>query len=66
MRSPMEIKRILCPTDLSEASAHAVDHAVVMAGYYKSRITALHVLDPVIPTIDGDFTSDVNFNKERR
>ena len=49
----MEIKRILCPTDLSEASAHAVDHAVVMAGYYKSRITALHVLDPIIHAIDG-------------
>jgi nucleotide-binding universal stress UspA family protein len=49
----MEIKRILCPTDLSEASAHAVDQAVVVAGYYKSRITALHVLDPIISTNDG-------------
>jgi nucleotide-binding universal stress UspA family protein len=39
----MEIRRILCPTDFSEASAHAVDQAIAIAGYYKAAITALHV-----------------------
>ena len=31
----MRIEHILCPTDFSEASAHAVDQAVVIAGWYK-------------------------------
>lgn len=42
----MDIKRILCPTDFSEASAHAIDQATVLAGWYKARITALHVNNP--------------------
>jgi nucleotide-binding universal stress UspA family protein len=48
----MNITRILCPTDFSEASAHAIDQAVVIAGYYKSRMTALHVLSPVVLSIE--------------
>jgi nucleotide-binding universal stress UspA family protein len=44
----VEVKRILCPTDFSEASAHAAEQAIVMAGYYHSRITALHVLAPMM------------------
>ncbi len=38
------IRRILCPIDFSEASHHALEHAVVIAGWYKSRITALHLI----------------------
>ncbi len=40
----MDIRHILCPTDRSEASAHAVDQAVVIAGWHKARTTALHVI----------------------
>lgn len=40
----MNITRILCPTDFSDASAHAVDLAAVLARWYKSRIAALHVV----------------------
>lgn len=42
-----EIRRVLCPIDFSDASRHALDHAVVLAGWYGSRITALHVCNPV-------------------
>jgi nucleotide-binding universal stress UspA family protein len=47
----MEIRHILCPTDFSEPSTHAVTQAVVIAGWYKARITALHVLSPVMPSV---------------
>ena len=40
------ITRILCPTDFSEASTHAVDLAVVLAGACRARIEAMHVAAP--------------------
>jgi len=47
------ITRILCPVDLSDASQPAIEHAVVMARWYKAAITALHVTNPiVIPSTD--------------
>ena len=49
----MKIERILCPVDFSEASAHAIDQAVVIAGWYKARITALHVVLPSAPPLPG-------------
>ena len=42
-----EIRRILCPIDFSDASRHALDHAVAFARWFGSRITALHVCNPV-------------------
>ena len=39
-----DFKRILCPIDFSDASRHATDHAVAIAGWYGSHVTALHVL----------------------
>jgi nucleotide-binding universal stress UspA family protein len=48
------IERILCPTDLSDASAHAIEHAVALATQYKARITAQYVYSALvapIPTI---------------
>jgi nucleotide-binding universal stress UspA family protein len=51
-----EIHRILCPVDLSDVSRHAIDHAVLLARWYKASITALHVANPiVIPTTDFTF-----------
>ena len=48
-----EINRILCPIDLSDVSRHTVDHAALMARWYKAKITALHVCNPfVIPLAD--------------
>lgn len=47
----LEIRRILCPIDFSEASRHALDHAVALAAWYGSQITALHLCNPVfLPT----------------
>jgi nucleotide-binding universal stress UspA family protein len=43
----MTITSILCPTDFSDASAHAIDLATAIARSYRAPITALHVLDPM-------------------
>jgi nucleotide-binding universal stress UspA family protein len=45
----LEIRRILCPIDFSETSRHAWDHAVAIAGWYGSRITALHACHHTLP-----------------
>jgi len=42
-----EFKRILCPIDFSDASRHALDQAIAIAGWYESHVTALHVIGPV-------------------
>jgi nucleotide-binding universal stress UspA family protein len=48
-----EIKRILCPVDLSEMSRHAVAHAVLLANWYSANVTALCVYNPImIPSVD--------------
>jgi nucleotide-binding universal stress UspA family protein len=53
----VEIRRILCPIDFSEASRHALEHALAIAKWYGSRITALHVIHepplPVPPVLIG-------------
>jgi nucleotide-binding universal stress UspA family protein len=43
----LAIRRILCPIDFSDESKHALDHAVVIAGWYGASLTALHVSMPV-------------------
>lgn len=48
-----EIRRILCPVDLSDVSRHAIAHAELLAGFYDAEITALHVCNPIlIPATD--------------
>jgi len=44
---PIEYRQILCPTDFSEASEHALDFAVSLALRAKSRLTALHVVEAI-------------------
>jgi nucleotide-binding universal stress UspA family protein len=39
----IEIRGILCPTDFSEFSRHALDHALAVAHLYHSTVTLLHV-----------------------
>lgn len=41
--SMIKIARILWPVDFSEHARHALQHAVAIARWYDSRITALHV-----------------------
>lgn len=43
----IEVNRVLCPVDLSEASARAFDYAVDFARWYEARLTALHIVPPV-------------------
>src|SRR5205814_10216469 len=42
----MDIRTILCPTDFSEPSRHALDHAIAIAQWYSARIVLLHVHHP--------------------
>jgi nucleotide-binding universal stress UspA family protein len=42
----IDIRRILCPVDFSDAARHALDHAVALAGWYDAQITALYVWHP--------------------
>lgn len=42
------ITRILCPTDFSEASQHAAEHALPIARWYGASITALHSYMPAL------------------
>jgi nucleotide-binding universal stress UspA family protein len=41
----IEIRRVLCPVDLSEHSRHARDHAFAIARWYGSSVTVLHVVE---------------------
>ena len=43
----IEIRRILCPIDFSDYSRRALDHAIAIARWYESTVTALHVFSPV-------------------
>jgi nucleotide-binding universal stress UspA family protein len=43
MTSFMRFTHILCPTDYSEPAASALEHAGAVAGWYKARVTLLHV-----------------------
>jgi nucleotide-binding universal stress UspA family protein len=45
----VEIRRILCPIDFSEPAGHALEHAVAVARWYESAITALHVMYLMVP-----------------
>jgi nucleotide-binding universal stress UspA family protein len=44
----VEIRHILLPTDFSDASRQALQHAIAIAGWYGSRISALHVGNPMV------------------
>jgi len=41
----ISIKRILCPIDFSDASRHAIDHAIAMARWTKASLACLHVYE---------------------
>jgi nucleotide-binding universal stress UspA family protein len=57
-----DIRRILCPVDFSDASQHALDHAVMIAGWYRAGITAFHVRHPALmpepPTLFAELGAD--------
>src|SRR5919197_5663108 len=47
----MHIASILCPTDFSEPSWHAMEHAVAIAGWYGARVIPLHVQSSAYATV---------------
>src|SRR5688572_4154629 len=49
----IEIRRILCPVDFSDHSRRALDHAMAIARWYESTVTALHVFSPAFVTAYG-------------
>jgi nucleotide-binding universal stress UspA family protein len=49
----MNIRTILCPTDFSDASKHAFDHAIAIAQWYSARIVLLHVHHPVAGVVQA-------------
>src|SRR5262245_24438737 len=38
----VNVNRVLCPVDLSETSQHALDQAIVVAGWFEARLTVQH------------------------
>jgi nucleotide-binding universal stress UspA family protein len=42
----MKIRSILCPTDFSDVSQHAMEHATTIAQWYRASIVSLHVQVP--------------------
>jgi nucleotide-binding universal stress UspA family protein len=48
----IEIRRILCPTDFSDASKRAMERAIVLAKWYEAELTVLHVLS-LAPSTTG-------------
>lgn len=44
----LEISRVVCAVDFSDFSRHALDHAIGVAKWYSSRLTLLHVIDPIV------------------
>jgi nucleotide-binding universal stress UspA family protein len=48
------IDRVLCPVDFSEASQHAMEHALAIARWSGAAVSALHVSHPmVVPVTSG-------------
>jgi nucleotide-binding universal stress UspA family protein len=48
-----EFKRILCPVDLSDTSARALDYAFMLARWYEAPLEALEVVWAAVPPMPG-------------
>ncbi len=51
----VEIARILSPTDFSEFSKHALEHALAVARWHGARVTVLHIQPPPVPVSETPF-----------
>ena len=45
----IEIRRILCPTDLSEIAPRAFDHAMALARFHQAEVELAYVSEPLLP-----------------
>jgi nucleotide-binding universal stress UspA family protein len=57
-------QKILCPVDFFPGSRHAFDYALKLAKSYDARLIALHVVEPVIPTVYEPAFSVPNLTNE--
>lgn len=49
----MRIETVLCPVDFSEGSAHAIEQAAAVAGWYRAHLVALHAYSPLFVPVPG-------------
>jgi nucleotide-binding universal stress UspA family protein len=47
----IQLNRLLCPVDLSDASRHALEYAIALAKWCGAQITVLHVYHIPIPPV---------------
>ena len=52
-----EIKKILCPTDMSDTSNYAFNYSASLANHYDASVTVLHVLENPMPTSENLVTN---------
>ena len=52
------VTRVLCPVDFSEASDHALEYAVLLAGWYGASLVALHAYNPRLMPVSGLVTGE--------
>jgi nucleotide-binding universal stress UspA family protein len=45
----IDIRRILCPTDLSDVAPRAFDHALALARFHQAEIELAYVSEPLLP-----------------
>ncbi len=57
------IKKILCPTDFSEPSDHALAYALELAGQYGAKLYLLHVIEPLTPVQGLDMGPSFGFDE---
>ncbi len=50
----VQIQRILCPVDFSDSSDHAMRYAAALAENFKSELTLLHVVAPLVAALPGE------------
>jgi len=46
---PIRIRHVLCPIDFSDASRRALDYAVMLARWYRARLSVLHIHQVAMP-----------------
>jgi nucleotide-binding universal stress UspA family protein len=59
MRPQLQFKRILCPTDFSEASRSALSHAIAVARWFEAELTLVHVA-PIVPLAGSELAVNVS------
>lgn len=50
----LTIRRILCPTDFSKHSEHALRYATAFCATHQAELILLHVLEPLPATLPVD------------